>query len=130
MNAPCNLTSHTMADTQNPELESLTDAQLSEVFAVEVAGWVDVNTIHWQKPDVEKLPHWNRFAPLPLFAASADAVLPFLEKHSISVERVCYEEWSIVIDPSDAPDDGNDYTPDQYVLAGEFDRDWALPSSS
>lgn len=87
-------------------LNQLTDAELSAVFAVEVAGW---------KPLTEARPCYRWMvddATLndePVFATSMDAVLPHLELFSVMVERMCYEAWSVTIDPSDAPDDGNDY---------------------
>jgi hypothetical protein len=54
-----------MSDT----LDQLTDAELSEVFAVEVAGIPRLGFVITDSP-----------APRPLFATSADAVLPFLEQ--------------------------------------------------
>ena len=62
------------------ELESLTDGQLSEVFAVEFAGFTRIETtqcgVVWKDAEgaVAQLRHIHRFA------TSADAVLPFLQK--------------------------------------------------
>jgi hypothetical protein len=47
---------------------------------------------------------------IPPYATSCDAVMPLLEQYSVMVERVCYEDWEVRLDPSDAPDDGSDYT--------------------
>ena len=43
---------------------------------------------------------------IPDFYHSADAVLPLLEKYSVSVERVCFEDdWSVVLSDGMAEDD-------------------------
>jgi len=59
------------------DLDTKTDAQLSEIFAVEVAGW--------KRAFIKKRNGWvseKGFAPLPpLFAEDANDVLPWLEKN-------------------------------------------------
>jgi len=50
-------------------LDSLTDSQLSEAFAVECAGWAP-KTIVFEGDDITLEP--------PSYATSGDAVLPFL----------------------------------------------------
>ena len=65
-------------------LDQLTDRELSEVFAVEVAGW---EIAHFNHPTYGRIGYkvqeelqddvgWE----FPGFATSADAVLPFLER--------------------------------------------------
>lgn len=66
------------------ELDSLTDAKLSEVFAVEVAGWARdgsaLSPLRW-KDAAGEMPwdYENDKLGQPKFATSADAVMPFLE---------------------------------------------------
>ena len=66
---------------ENDKLEQLTDAELSEVFAVEVGGWT-------KEPRGRP---WNEVMCLidekgkinnPQYATDANAVLPWLEKHA------------------------------------------------
>lgn len=57
-------------------LDTLNDAQLSEVFAVEVAGWRKITFRRREIWDAHGIPYTH-----PTFATSADAVLPFLEKY-------------------------------------------------
>lgn len=72
----------------NDDLDSKTDAEISEIFAVEVAGWRDADPTEtrehyrsWIPPG--KKPIRNcRYSERPApFATSADAMLPWLEKH-------------------------------------------------
>jgi len=69
----------------NTDLDPLTDAQLSEVFAVEVAGWrrgVYQSNSGWWKP---WRPGAEEFVDdLIPFATSADAVLPWLPRGVIA----------------------------------------------
>jgi hypothetical protein len=65
-------------------LDQLTDAELSEVFAVEYAGWTrdgsDLSPMRWK--DAEGGMPWdyeNDRLGQPKFATSADAVLPFTD---------------------------------------------------
>lgn len=61
------------------ELDSLPDAKLSEVFAMEVAGWKKVEDCGWSDSDDEMI--WDYAEDelaSPIFATSADAVLPWL----------------------------------------------------
>ena len=70
---------------ENDKLEQLTDAELSEVFAVEVAGWEKVMPSErgytWKNPNGngEGNPVLVSYPP---FAYHVDAVLPWLEKHN------------------------------------------------
>lgn len=68
----------------NDELDNLTDSALSEVFALEIAGWINQGLaknmpafLHkWKTNNGNQF--WDtRLEPLP-FATSADAVLPFM----------------------------------------------------
>lgn len=59
--------------TPSDKLDELTDFELSEVFAKEVAGWRNDPDEGWYDEN-------GLSRPWPDFAASADAVLPFLEK--------------------------------------------------
>lgn len=72
-------------------LNELTDAELSECFAVEVAGMFvhregEIAYTSWDKnPDFEK--RNQRCSPLvPPFSTSADAVLPWLGKQPWSAD--------------------------------------------
>jgi hypothetical protein len=92
----------------NDQLDQLTDAELSEAFAVEVAGWTwrhspGAHAVPTRKmlcpPSYVSPTAWgelifkageglptaagiivDRFAPFPPFTTSADAVLPWLKK--------------------------------------------------
>jgi len=64
------------------ELESLPDDKLSEVFAVEVAGWKE-DSPYWT--DERGGMVWNYENDMlggPNFATSADSVLPFLDANT------------------------------------------------
>lgn len=65
-------------------LSELTNAELSEVFAVEVAGFKDDPVFplcFWVSPDGKAHHKTTEFGhTFSLFADSADAVLPYLEK--------------------------------------------------
>lgn len=69
------------------ELNQLTDAQLSEVFAVEVAGWKR-GDVRWPPGEADETAGWippgekspRGYPCCPSFATSADAVLPFVHK--------------------------------------------------
>ena len=65
-------------------LNELTDAELSECFAVEVAGWKIPSgcTNYRTRPDGVRV-FFNTLTdndPVPEFSTSADAVLPWLNK--------------------------------------------------
>lgn len=65
-------------------LDQLSDAALSETFAVEVAGYTK---------------QWADFTgPTLTFATSADAVLPWVEQHAehINTHR-CSSHWTVAI---------------------------------
>lgn len=75
-------------------LDSLTDAELSELFAVEVAGFTNIRDgypweVNDEPPEVRRVGRVKLFdsdslptdpVEVPDFATSADAVLPWLEK--------------------------------------------------
>lgn len=68
----------------NDNLDTLSDAELSEAFAVECAGFVDEpNFPHmfWLGPDgCMEAKQTEDGEPVDFFATSADAVLPILDK--------------------------------------------------
>lgn len=72
------------------ELDSLTDVQLSEVFAREVAGWGihRRNTALWVDADKVASTKYevHAFHDELRFATSADAVLPFIEASGVFPE--------------------------------------------
>jgi hypothetical protein len=72
-----------MPSKMNP-LNSLTDAELNEVFAVEVAGWTIPSgcTNYRINPDGRKV-FFNPMEgddPVPPFSTSADAVMKYINK--------------------------------------------------
>ncbi len=80
----------------NAELDTMPDAALNELFAVEVAGWRG-GFVLWGNPSGGGIPYGNDavgcWSPLPEFAVSADAVLPWLEKAAIwSNESVSFDD--------------------------------------
>ncbi len=96
------------------ELDSMGDAQLSEVFAVECAGWVkrlgcthpenepDDDVMCWYGPKRDNQTATEKrygYVTPPTFATSADAVLPFLrEPEIVDVDRMDGRlGWRIVI---------------------------------
>jgi hypothetical protein len=98
-------------------LDQLTDRDLSEVFAVEVAGWKRGKSIKgspaiWP-PDCDP-PTKRRKGGWPhgisvgdSFATSADAVLPFLDQCShVKLERFRDGWWGYVSTPSFGKCDG------------------------
>ena len=78
-------------------LDTLTDAELSEVFAVEVAGWRRSTTSDRQPYGRRaKLIDWvcERKAVVYThvrFATSADAVMPFLENFAGHICERCFD---------------------------------------
>jgi hypothetical protein len=92
-------------------LDQLTDRDLSEVFAVEVAGWElsyfnhrKHGRIAYKTPDEQQLGLGWEF---PHFATSADAVLPFLDQCShVKLERFRDGWWGYVSTPSFGKCDG------------------------
>lgn len=110
------------------QLDQLTNAELNEVFAVEVAGFSDLRISGvWEFSDDPA----NRTcmcgngpdgkAPIPLVADSADAVLPWLEKHAAyKVEYIGLgEAWKSRIDVFYAL---SSRTPEGFGLAPTFAR--------
>lgn len=95
-----------------PDLTTLSDAQLSEVFAVECAGCKFAPMFAEYGPDDKHVwfddegnwitdPEGTLCAPW--FATSADAVMPFLAVCRVTAERVLGEEgfpdaWKILVD--------------------------------
>ncbi len=67
-------------------LESLSDQALSEVFACEVAGWKQFGDHSPAWGCRTGLPPDDVMQPCRPFSTSADAVLPFLEKHFVETE--------------------------------------------
>lgn len=72
------------------ELDALSDAQLSEVFAVEVAGWTFREEHHWC---FAKGNDYARKGDL-VFSTSADAVLPYLSAHCVTWRCMGYPDGS------------------------------------
>lgn len=72
-------------------LNELSDAELSAVFAVEVAGWAINcrNTACWvPKENVNAIVTMaSCFIGEEKFATSMDAVLPYLEKHDYFIDK-------------------------------------------
>jgi len=68
-------------------LDTLTDDQLSDVFALEVAGWIFNSSqygIIWTNRDSR-----SEGLDLPNFSTDSNAVLPWLEKHAgCEIQRV------------------------------------------
>lgn len=67
----------------NDNLDSLPDAQLDELFAVEICGfhYVDYTRRCYREKPTELLNALQGGFNLPPFCASADSVLSFLEKY-------------------------------------------------
>ncbi len=87
----------------NPSLDSLTDAQLSEAVAVEVAGFTRTivfgNEVRWHYQNGD--PCHEAFD----YATSADAVLPLLEKwrgYAMDI-RIFSDGWGVSIRPKNSP---------------------------
>lgn len=73
------------------DLHALSDAQLSEVFAVEVAGWTRTERIYdWQIPGGIILQ-----GGVPIFAESVDALLPFIGVRNIQMLRTLSTSWNV-----------------------------------
>lgn len=74
-------------------LSALSDEQLSEAFALEVAGWTKpqpylrIRTHDRISIVKAKCPTTGRVQRVPSYATSADAVLPYLEKHTEETGR-------------------------------------------
>lgn len=78
-----------MSDT----LDTFSDAELSEVFAREVAGWVRTDRVYdWQLPDGRILQ-----GEVPIFAESVDALLPFIGVRSLQILRTLASSWNVWI---------------------------------
>lgn len=91
-------------------LDTLPDAALSEVFAVEVAGWTEIRYEEGENVDIEGrcIYPWSGIRGrnskgerdfIPHFATSTDAVLPYLEKHNeVFVEFFAATKlWQVLI---------------------------------
>lgn len=97
----------------NDELDKMTDAELNEAFAVEVAGWTFKTFPKGACPDVK---HWATAEGEPTsiyqkgnYCADANAVLPFLLKcRNWRTESFGSQEiWTTV----DAPEYGDAVAP-------------------
>jgi len=78
------------------DLDTKTDAQLSEIFAVEIAGLVKSKTFTYEGEYsiwLDKKGHVDE----PNFATSADAVLPWLEKERLAVISCNTKGWRVEI---------------------------------
>lgn len=83
------------------ELEKLSDAALSEAFAVEVAGYVKSTFTNKLTGEHKCYRNDGVIMPWPKFATSADAITPFLEKQQ-EVSCVCENgRWFVGIDDHD-----------------------------
>lgn len=99
----------------NDELDSLSDQELSERFAVEVAGWTRGylgNPTMWVHPDGAPMGF------IPEFSRSADAVLPFCEKFDNTVIVFNSGSWSVEIQKETGTVEGEDY---DIVSIAEYD---------
>lgn len=91
----------------NDELDKLSDAELSELFAVEVAGWVYVPDgcgVQWfVPPNLPPAANLRTNRPVPQFSTDTNAVLPWLEKWKLGAPHTkgpsAYlknDGWSVV----------------------------------
>ena len=86
-----------------PLLEVLENHDLSSAFALKVAGWTCRNVTGevgeewemWHDPS-------GRMRQLPKFAESLDALLPFMSKESVSINRS--ENWEVVVNGNNMAD--------------------------
>ena len=80
-------------------LESLSDQALSEVFAVEVAGWSDFGEHSRAWGCRTGFPPLGEgcMGPCPPFATSADAVLPHLEKWHVESANLLTQGWLTIV---------------------------------
>lgn len=69
-----------------PDIEQLPDAQLSAIFAREVAGWAG-DFVYWKDAEGKEVTDDEEYPIAPFFATSADAVMPFVEKVACSPHR-------------------------------------------
>ena len=84
--------------------DAMTDAELSEAFAVKVAGWVQMDCSLWDVGESRDSSCSKRSDGKWIsnstehFATSADAVLPWLEKHpDVEIYRDDGRGWCIAI---------------------------------
>lgn len=81
----------------NNQLNILTDADLSAVFAVEVAGWIPLTKAwcaqhKWMWPRYKwATPDGHPYDGDPIFATSMDSVLPYIKKQGWSEIR----QWNM-----------------------------------
>jgi hypothetical protein len=97
------------------ELENLTDAQLSEAFAVEVAGWSKRNDGWFVPPSPTGLP-WIA-AEVKSFASSADYVMPFMNQHTAELDHSRIAGWHVRIYQGSTPRGRNGYDATQPTFA-------------
>jgi hypothetical protein len=105
-------------------LSQLSDAELTEVFAVEVAGWTPHAVEEKKCHDPEGLScYWS---DVPPFAMSANDVLPWLEKHKCTVPSWAEGSWSVTI--YDETGEGETY--DMPILGEEDDKSFARAAAT
>jgi hypothetical protein len=85
-----------------------TDDELNAVFAEEVAGWTDIRYEEGEDVDIDarEIYPWGGIAGSPPdgskrrlvtpFTRSADAVLPWLNRHVVMIEHMC-SQWRVLI---------------------------------
>jgi len=87
-----------MPHTPTDALEKLSDAELNEIFAVEVAA---LENIHWIDHVRVYGGEYPNVSSVPNFCSSADAVLPFLEKFDwVDISREHEDlpnQWTVAI---------------------------------
>lgn len=89
------------------KLTNPTPDEIDAAVAEKVARWNRLPRTAYS-PESWQLGSDYRGYP-PCYSRSTDAVLPLLERYSVTVERVCYEEWDVSVTDSETEDDGIDY---------------------
>lgn len=103
------------------ELSALSDQQLNELVAVEVAGWKLTDSSPWVKQMGYDKTWYRPVAPdgaqvtgiLPQFATSADAILPWLSRYHNECINNAGGGWKVVL---------FDYVPEYHVIAACHER--------
>jgi hypothetical protein len=77
-------------------IDRIDDAELSAVFAVEVAGWEPMTEA---RPCHKWMVDGSTLNSEAVFATSMDAVLPYLERTLFRIERLCQpDEYCVYIE--------------------------------
>lgn len=87
-----------------------TDDELNAAFAEKVCGWkriVGAANVAFETPVGTR-------GTAPEFTKSADAVLPWLIKFSVTIQKVAEEEWDVGVEPEDE-DLRTQYHHDKYL---------------